>query len=226
MRFALLLLLVGCAGNQSAFPVAPIANPYLAPPPGIIDAPITVGQPGYAGSPENMPRSHGRVLPQTPETRKEAGIWATRDTELEKISITVAGVTWDVIVVNKDDSSALVALACEQTVNDVLRDHPAIRDAVAELSAEERRCFAAVTYQDCTNFRLREHRRSMRKVERDGHPAGAEMEAFEYGLTVAHGFADFTTAQACINGAWSGKTSSAAALWSLAAFPHSKEQMQ
>jgi hypothetical protein len=41
------------------------------------DAPITVGQPEYVGPVENLPRSpHGRVLPQTPATRKEPGMWA------------------------------------------------------------------------------------------------------------------------------------------------------
>jgi len=66
----LILLLSACAANQSAFPVAPPFSPVL-------DAPVTVGQPGYVGELERAPRSpHKRVLPQTPETRKEAGIWA------------------------------------------------------------------------------------------------------------------------------------------------------
>lgn len=41
------------------------------------DAPYVIGQPGYVGAPESLPRSpYTRVLPQTPKTRREAGVWA------------------------------------------------------------------------------------------------------------------------------------------------------
>jgi hypothetical protein len=49
---------------------APTFNP-------VEDAPHTVGQPGYVGRPESLPRSpNKRILPQTPETRQEPGLWA------------------------------------------------------------------------------------------------------------------------------------------------------
>lgn len=74
---ALAVLLAGCAATPptqyaQGVPVAPRA-PSFSP---TLDAPITVGQPGYVGPAENLPRSpHGRVLPQTPETQREPGLW-------------------------------------------------------------------------------------------------------------------------------------------------------
>lgn len=75
MRAALLaVFLVSCAApsgsreyHQSAFPTAP---PFSA----TMDAPIMVGQPGFAGEPEEVPRGKDRrVLPPT----QEPGIWAS-----------------------------------------------------------------------------------------------------------------------------------------------------
>jgi hypothetical protein len=69
----ILSLLTACAANQSAFP-AP-RPPSFSP---TMDAPITVGQPGHVGPMVLPPRSpHTRVLPQTPETMKAPGIWAS-----------------------------------------------------------------------------------------------------------------------------------------------------
>jgi len=64
-----LFLTVGCSGVQGV-PMAPRA-PSFSP---TLDAPITVGQPGYIGTPEQAPRgTDKRVLPPT----KEPGIWAS-----------------------------------------------------------------------------------------------------------------------------------------------------
>jgi hypothetical protein len=76
--FAITVLLIACAGGAptqyaQGVPVAPSAPPFNP----VTRSPVTVGQPGYAGSAEGLPRSHGRVLPETPETRKEPGIWAS-----------------------------------------------------------------------------------------------------------------------------------------------------
>jgi hypothetical protein len=76
--YPLLFLLAACASSTPtqyaqgvpALPRAPAFNPTL-------DAPITTGQPGYVGPAENLPHSpHRRVLPETPDTRKEPGLWA------------------------------------------------------------------------------------------------------------------------------------------------------
>lgn len=73
---ALLLLACGTTAPhiyRQGIPVAPSA-PAFNP---ITDSPVTTGQPGYVGPVESLPRSpHGRVLPETPATRKEAGLWA------------------------------------------------------------------------------------------------------------------------------------------------------
>lgn len=71
MRYLLLLFLTGCAANQSAVPLPPPFNPMT-------DAPITIGHPGtiHPGPRIEPNPKPTRVLPQTPETRREAGIWA------------------------------------------------------------------------------------------------------------------------------------------------------
>jgi hypothetical protein len=72
------VIFIACAGGTPtqyaqgipSAPRAPVFNPMTG-------APITVGQPGYVGPAENLPRSpYGRTLPETPETRREPGIWA------------------------------------------------------------------------------------------------------------------------------------------------------
>ena len=73
----LVLLLAGCSSGPSVYrqgipiaPGAPAFNPAT-------DSPVTTGQPGYVGPAEQIPRTpHGRVLPQTPTTRREPGLWA------------------------------------------------------------------------------------------------------------------------------------------------------
>lgn len=70
---------VACASGappreyRQGVPVVPSAPPFSP----VTRAPITVGQPGYVGPLEGLPRSpYGRVLPETPGTRKEPGLWA------------------------------------------------------------------------------------------------------------------------------------------------------
>lgn len=78
MRFLILLFLTACATSapsryeQGAFRPAP---PVFVP---SQDAPHTVGQPGYVTPPASQPERspHTRVLPETPETRREPGLWA------------------------------------------------------------------------------------------------------------------------------------------------------
>lgn len=79
-RFLLLLLLSACSGGPPTLygqgvPVAPIRTlPPTWDTSSTMDAPHTVGQPGYIGSTERAPRgTDKRVLPPT----KEAGIWAS-----------------------------------------------------------------------------------------------------------------------------------------------------
>jgi hypothetical protein len=69
MRILFLLFLVGCSGVQGV-PMPPRA-PSFSP---VLDAPITTGQPGFVGSPKEVPRgTDRRVLPPT----REPGIWAS-----------------------------------------------------------------------------------------------------------------------------------------------------
>lgn len=88
MRFALLLLLTSCSGVQG-IPVAP-RPPAFSP---VTDAPITIGQPGtqprgVAIEPNPKP---SRALPESPETRRGPGIWASKEPETDP-TISVLGV--------------------------------------------------------------------------------------------------------------------------------------
>lgn len=86
----LVVLLSACAAPPTLYgqgvPVAPRA-PAFNP---ATDAPITVGQPGHlpgvrvAPQPQPKPARH---LPQTPATRKQAGIWASQAPDPEPLGV-------------------------------------------------------------------------------------------------------------------------------------------
>lgn len=72
------MMMAGCAspgehGSLHRGAARPVRSPVFNP---AQDASHTVGQPGHV-RPGDVPRSpHARVLPQTPESRKEAGVWS------------------------------------------------------------------------------------------------------------------------------------------------------
>jgi hypothetical protein len=161
MRFALLLLLVGCAGNQSAFPMPPAA-PTFSP---TLDAPITVGQPGYAGSPENMPRSpHKRVLPETPATRKEAGIWASDSGSRHGPpypQIHLLGIVWETLdnpTEHEWDTTAMCAVTMRLVGGDDM-------SMLATLADWPRACAIAKLYRHCADGTMREAQRKRARGE-------------------------------------------------------------
>ena len=76
------LCLVGCTASNPPreYQRGVYVSPPPAPQPGV-GAPV-IGQPGYVGPAENIPRSpYTRVLPQTKETRREDTIWAATSSE-------------------------------------------------------------------------------------------------------------------------------------------------
>ncbi len=82
------LLLVGCSAPNARREFrqgagVPVEAPEFDP---AFDAPITTGQPGFATSrPERS--THTRVLPETPQSRREAGIWAGDEPSLASLSL-------------------------------------------------------------------------------------------------------------------------------------------
>lgn len=74
-----LLVVVACASPPREYrqgvPVAPRPSTFNP----IMDAPHTIGQPGHVERQREYPKSpYARVLPQTPESKKEDGLWAAR----------------------------------------------------------------------------------------------------------------------------------------------------
>jgi hypothetical protein len=162
---ALAVLLAGCAATPptqyaQGVPVAPRA-PSFSP---ALDAPITVGQPGYVGPAENLPRSpHGRVLPQTPATQREPGLWAgdqpravateppdwrTREPRVLGIAIPEKeGMGPDDIVILKR-----CAAATDSALTAVLA--PA---AISGLTPVERQCLAQIAHGNCVDLERLRH---------------------------------------------------------------------
>ncbi len=146
MRYLLLFLLSGCAANQSALPLPPEFSPTE-------DAPIFIGHPGTtAPEPEKSP--HRRLLPQTPASRREAGIWAGDEPKQAaprpalKIGVT-AFPPAEVL-------DATVSPACVQRVN-VLLDQTGKRELFERLIEPVQRCIAATLHRDCIAFGIKEN---------------------------------------------------------------------
>lgn len=144
MKWILLLLLTSCAANQSAFPVAPPFNPAT-------DAPITIGHPGYV-APEPPPRSpHKRVLPQTPETRREDGLWATSAPPLRQHTFLI----YDEVIPFSfpSDLDAVPAYDCAERAQAVANSVEHLRDAIYGLPHVERACIAVMSLDACLGHR-------------------------------------------------------------------------
>ena len=156
----ILSLLTACAANQSAFPTP--RPPSFSP---TLDAPITTGMPGYVGSPANLPPSpHKRVLPETPETRKQAGIWAVKDSDER-----VTPILLDVFPPTSMDAQTPwdyeVPEQCARTMLDALKRAKLLQAANA-LESPIKRCLAARLYSACAD----EWRKD---VEAEGSPLAA-----------------------------------------------------
>jgi len=163
MRFAaLVVLLCACSSSperreyrQSAFPSAPAFNP-------VTDSPITTGQPGYVGSPERLPRgTDRRRLPETPNTRKEPGLWASGGPDVvDMTEPRLLGVLLPLPDESDTDDRA-TALRCAAGMSTMVtvasgRSVDAAISRAAGLSAVERSCIAASLYLACLQT-MRDH---------------------------------------------------------------------
>lgn len=141
MKWMLLLLLASCAANQSAFPVAPPFNPMT-------DAPITIGHPGYVDSSPKPERSpYKRVLPQTPQTRKEAGIWAS-DAQVGRPAPTLLSMPVPLPPNGEDQQVDTLAYRCAATMNSAAEDI-GIRSVLHAVQKESRQCLSMQLYHYC-----------------------------------------------------------------------------
>lgn len=147
MRLFLLVLFTGCATTPTVYgqgmpiaPSAPAFNPAW-------DAPRTVGQPGYAGPMESLPRSpHQRVLPP----KKEPGLWAGDQPQ----SVIQPWKDREPIVIGTvfpDPDDPLLRLQlrkCAYLADSVFTIKMRVEDLVAAPS-DVRACLAALAYKHC-----------------------------------------------------------------------------
>jgi len=156
MRFLGCVLLLLCACSSGPAPrtyrqgvFVPVETPAFSP---VEDAPIHVGQPGYV-SPEDVPRSpYRRVLPQTPETRREAGIWAAggnHDEPIPDIRIFDVPIPVSTSAKTADDVAPTSWCAGEmlRRINDA-----GLKARIMLLSFAERRCLVAKLMDGCAQW--------------------------------------------------------------------------
>lgn len=149
--YVLGVALAGCVSGAptqyaQGVPVAPRA-PVFSP---TLDAPITVGQPGYVGPAESLPRSpHHRVLPPT----REPGLWAG-DRSVPTVATEDFQLVLDVALplpdpVERPEDLVHVA-ACRV---DILKrlDAFGMMNAAKALVRPERRCLVARLYDVCAS---------------------------------------------------------------------------
>lgn len=156
MRFVVLLclLLSACSSShprreyrQGAFPM-PVEAPPFEP---STDSPITTGQPGYVGPVENVPRSpRGRILPQTPQTRREPGIWAS-DSGRSDSPLEIAGIRLPVPTEAVLDALERYApFLCHALITGPdFGPTSALRGDA--FTPEQRACMVAKWYRDCVS---------------------------------------------------------------------------
>lgn len=147
----IVLVLAGCASQHptqyaQGIPMAPSA-PAFSP---TLDAPIVVGQPGYVGTTENLPRSpHKRELPPT----KEPGIWAADAAKAQipsdHIMPMIKGIRLPLPSGEDYVPPTHPAAACATWANARLGPDE-IHDKVSLLTYEQTRCMAALLYAKCT----------------------------------------------------------------------------
>lgn len=130
-------------------PRAPSFSPAL-------DAPITVGQPGFVGSPEELPRgTDKRVLPPT----REPGIWASDGEPKAVQDLTpprLMGVLLPFPPAPDDPKEGHFARTCASKFNELIDLHRVAQQA-ARLPAGVRNCIAANLYQRCIAGLLKIH---------------------------------------------------------------------
>lgn len=161
MRYFLLLLLLSACSSAPKRHVYYCDGVETCPPeafthPGY--TPAGAGLPEYLPTEEvpKAPRSpHKRLLPETPKTRREAGIWAG---DIARASINDPAPPVSVLGVNiphhpdvKTAGDAYSATACAMSINLAAQNDTSLMAQVQALSLEQRKCVAAAAYLQCTH---------------------------------------------------------------------------
>jgi hypothetical protein len=144
MRSVVLLCLVSAlAYGQSATP--PGAPAFSA----VESAPHTVGQPGHL-APEAVPRSpHARILPETPETRREAGVWAGDEEAPEPRVLVLEGVRIPIPEVEDANDLARVASCGRGTSAALSAKKEGMREALDRALPDRKTCTVYLAWRHC-----------------------------------------------------------------------------
>lgn len=146
----LALLLSACVGPSAQGVPMPPRPPGFNP---AQDAPITIGQPGHrAPRPQVEPGPKpSRVLPQTPDTRREPGIWAGTPPPMYPHN---PPEPWQTILSpilppEQDGSARLASSACMRAIQDAA-DRLRFEAALVVVSPDPvRKCMVYRIYAEC-----------------------------------------------------------------------------
>lgn len=169
MYVVVFIAVFGCSGPREYHQGAAQPPPPPSMRPGV-GAP-TVGQPGWNPGVRTIPGpQHGRILPETPETRKEPGIWAAEPPRASKEDPSNP-LTWDQFFYPKelDFKEALVGQECKEWVRDALTTVDLLQNGLAArfsqvLPNEYWLCVVATTYHHCVLGKYRFNEAARRKA--------------------------------------------------------------
>lgn len=143
MRYLLLLLPFLALAQPAARPAPAPFNPAL-------DAPHTIGQPGHLDPVAYSKSPYGRVLPETPETRREPGIWAGKEsvTVIDPQALTLLGVVLPIFANEDGVGDAGPTMLCAKHWNMALATD--VAKWVHEIKDQAvRGCLAALMHEEC-----------------------------------------------------------------------------
>lgn len=191
LLFLPLLSLAACASDGAApatyNQMAPAPVVRLPPRPPSYSptraVPSTTPMPGYIGVPEDAPRgTDKRWLPPT----KESGIWASdaANDDNTKHALKIANVELELMGIEPDSSSAVVANMCHRVVRRVLGREAQFMAYLMGHSDATRACATSAMLLECLEFELAKHELGRDVAIRNGEEA---LSFFEYKrMSLAH----------------------------------------
>jgi len=204
----LLLLLASCASPPSTarrstlrdgVEVAPAAE-FV--PPGY--TPKGAGLPEYIpGAPEPTgPRSpYRRVLPQTPETRKQAGVWSAEEPRAST-GPNIATIARIGIPAPEDEEATPVLKWCSDKANAALDGAIRVQRGLDQLTPVQRSCAVATILYECA-FTVRHKHEQSRASNEGNRRAAKKAEEFAHALLAAACPPEAEQATASIMPSWS-----------------------
>lgn len=142
-------LLLASAAIAQGVPRPPAFNP-------VTDSPVTTGQPGENKRP-SVPRTISkRVLPETPETRQGAGIWAATTPLREPLLL---GILLPYPESSASDADKEPTRTCAEAMDGLANPQSAPFPGMQRWTREERRCVASMLFRMCADDSLALYRK-------------------------------------------------------------------